>query len=166
MLVSRDALFWASKSWPPFTAIIKLRRTRTLLWLYPYERRKSYIPRMARGWATHGEIFSFGRTIPLRGALSFKGIVHPKNENSVINYSPSCRSRHVRPSFIFRTQFKMFLMKSQSYLTLHRQQRNWTVPRSRNIVYTSVKRSMWHQWLNFSFVTLREYFFLVQRKQK
>uniref|UniRef100_A0A671NRP1 ADAM metallopeptidase domain 19a n=1 Tax=Sinocyclocheilus anshuiensis TaxID=1608454 RepID=A0A671NRP1_9TELE len=36
----------------------------------------------------------------------------PKNENSVINYSPSCRSTPLRPSFIFRTQIKIFLIKS------------------------------------------------------
>uniref|UniRef100_A0A673KNV9 Target of myb1 like 2 membrane trafficking protein n=1 Tax=Sinocyclocheilus rhinocerous TaxID=307959 RepID=A0A673KNV9_9TELE len=48
----------------------------------------------------------------------------PKNENSVINYSPSCRSKPVRPSFIFRTHIKEFLMKSESFLTLHCQQWN------------------------------------------
>uniref|UniRef100_A0A8C1UPK0 Rho GTPase activating protein 4b n=1 Tax=Cyprinus carpio TaxID=7962 RepID=A0A8C1UPK0_CYPCA len=31
---------------------------------------------------------------------------------------PSCRSKPVRPSFIFRTQIKIFLMKSESFLTL------------------------------------------------
>ncbi len=46
----------------------------------------------------------------------------PKNENSVINYSPSCRSKPVRLSIIFGTQIKIFLMKSESFLTLHRQQ--------------------------------------------
>ncbi len=30
--------------------------------------------------------------------------------NYVINYSPSCLSKPVRPSFIFRTQMKIFLM--------------------------------------------------------
>ncbi len=54
---------------------------------------------------------------------------------------------------------KMFLIKSESSQTLHRQQHNWNVPRSRNIVNTSVKQFMWHQWLNFSFVTLWEYLF-------
>jgi len=33
----------------------------------------------------------------------------PKNENSVINYSPSFHSKPIRHSFIFRTQIKMFL---------------------------------------------------------
>ncbi len=47
-----------------------------------------------------------------------KGIVHPKNENSVVNYSPSYRSKPVRPSFIYRTQIKIFLMNSESSLTL------------------------------------------------
>ncbi len=37
-------------------------------------------------------------------------------------------------------------------------QHNWNVPRSRNVVRTSVKQSMWHQWLNFSFVTIFIYF--------
>jgi len=36
----------------------------------------------------------------------------PKNEISVINYSPSCRSTPIRPSFIFGTQIKIFLIKS------------------------------------------------------
>ncbi len=31
-----------------------------------------------------------------------------------MNYSPSCRSKPVRPSFIFGTQIKIFLMKSES----------------------------------------------------
>ncbi len=48
----------------------------------------------------------------------------PKNENDVMNYSPPCRSKPVRPSFIFRTQIKIFLMKSENSQTLHRQQHN------------------------------------------
>jgi len=32
-----------------------------------------------------------------------KGLVHPKNENSVSDYSPLCRSNPVRLSFIFGT---------------------------------------------------------------
>ncbi len=32
----------------------------------------------------------------------------PKNKNVVINYSPSCCSKPVRPLFIFRTQIKIF----------------------------------------------------------
>ncbi len=62
-----------------------------------------------------------------------KGLVHPQNENYVINYSPSCRSKPVRPSFIFRTQIKIFMMKCESFLTLHRPQHNCNVPRSRNV---------------------------------
>ncbi len=62
-----------------------------------------------------------------------KGLVHPQNENSVINYSTSCRSKPARPSFIFRTQIKIFVMKCESFLTLHRQQHNCNVPRSRNV---------------------------------
>ncbi len=37
-------------------------------------------------------------------------------------------------SFIFGTQIKIFLMKSESFLTLHRQQRNYHVQGSKDIV--------------------------------
>ncbi len=43
----------------------------------------------------------------------------PKYENYVINYSLSCRSKPVRPLVIFGTQIKIFVMKSESFLTLH-----------------------------------------------
>ncbi len=36
---------------------------------------------------------------------------------SVNSYSPSCRSKPVRPSFIFGTQIKIFLIKSESNAT-------------------------------------------------
>ncbi len=42
-----------------------------------------------------------------------------KNENTVINYSPSCHSKPARPSFIFETQMNIFLMKSARFLTLN-----------------------------------------------
>ncbi len=48
-------------------------------------------------------------------------------KNYVINYSPSCRSKPLRSPFIFGTQIKIFLMKSESFLTLHRQQWNYPV---------------------------------------
>ncbi len=64
------------------------------------------------------------------------GIVHPKMKIMSLITEP-----HVipRPLFIFWTQIKIFLMKSKSFLTLHRQQCNWNVPRPRNVVRTSVK---------------------------
>ncbi len=43
-----------------------------------------------------------------------------------------------RVSVIFGTQIKIFLMKSESFLTLHRQQHNSNVPRSRKVARTSV----------------------------
>ncbi len=61
----------------------------------------------------------------------------PKNEISVINYSPSCRSKPIRPLFIFGTQIKIFLMKSKSFLT-YRQQR-MTRSRSIKVTRTSTK---------------------------
>ncbi len=33
---------------------------------------------------------------------------HDKNKCFVVNYSPSCRSKYILPSFIFRTQIKIF----------------------------------------------------------
>ncbi len=40
-----------------------------------------------------------------------------KNKNSLINYSPSCCSKPIRPWLIFEMQMKIFLMKSESFLT-------------------------------------------------
>ncbi len=57
----------------------------------------------------------------------------PKNENSVINYSPSCHCKPVRPSFIFGTQIKIF------FYYPYRPQHNCNVLRSRNIASSSVK---------------------------
>ncbi len=37
------------------------------------------------------------------------------------------KGKPIRPSFIFGTQIKIFLMKSESFLTLHRQQGNYHV---------------------------------------
>jgi len=45
-----------------------------------------------------------------------------KNNISVINYSPLCRFKPVRPSFIFGTQIKIFLMKSEKFFISHRNQ--------------------------------------------
>ncbi len=39
-----------------------------------------------------------------------KGIVQPKNKNSVIHYSLLCCPKHVRPSFIFRTQMNIYFL--------------------------------------------------------
>ncbi len=92
-----------------------------------------------------------------------KGLVHPKMKIlSLITH------RHVKPvrlSFIFGTQIKIFLMKSKSSLTLHRQQRNCNVPSPRNVARTSIKQSMWHQWLNFNFAKLWEYFFVCKENK-
>ncbi len=55
---------------------------------------------------------------------------------------PSCRSKPIRPLFIFGTQIKTCLTQS----------------RHRNVVRALLKWSMWHQWFNHNFMTLREYF--------
>ncbi len=98
--------------------------------------------------------------------IPFKGIVSPQNENSVINYSPSRRSKPLTPSFIFRTQMKLFLMKSESSQTLHRQKHNRNVPRSRNVVKTSVKQSMVTSVAQLPFCDATRILFFAQRKQK
>ncbi len=56
----------------------------------------------------------------------FKGIVNLKIK-IFINYSPSSCSKHERYLFIFWTQIKIFLMKSEGFLTLHRQQHNYHI---------------------------------------
>ncbi len=56
----------ASKSWPPFTASIKLRHFFILLKLDWYERRKSYTSSMAWGWVNHWVIFIFWVNYPFK----------------------------------------------------------------------------------------------------
>ncbi len=52
----------------------------------------------------------------------------PKYENSVINNSHgTCCSKAIRSLSIFGTQIKIFLRKSMTFLTLHRQQQNYHV---------------------------------------
>ncbi len=46
----------------------------------------------------------------------------------------SFQTKLIRPSFIFETQNKIFLIKSESSLKLHRQQCNWNVPRPRKVI--------------------------------
>ncbi len=59
-----------------------------------------------------------------RGLKHLKGIIHPKKYISVINYSSSCNFKPIRPKFIFETKIKIFLLKSECFLTLHRPQQN------------------------------------------
>ncbi len=54
-------------------------------------------------------------------------------------------------------------MISESSLTLRIQQRNWNIPRPRNVVRTSLKQSMWHQGFNYNFAKLREYFLCTKK---
>ncbi len=56
-----------------------------------------------------------------------KGIVHPKITILSIIYSPLRCSKPIRPSFIFRTQICIFLMKSESFLAVCKQRCNWNV---------------------------------------
>ncbi len=81
-----------------------------------------------------------------------------KKKRSILRPSASSRYKPIRPSFIVRTKIKIFLMKSESVQTLHRQQHKLKC--SKYIGNTV------HQWLNFSFATLREYFFAQRKKQK
>ncbi len=64
----------------------------------------------------------FHRSIKVLRVLEIHEGEYMMTELPVCNYSPSCRSKPVRPLFIFGTQIKMFLIKSESSLTLHRQQ--------------------------------------------
>ncbi len=54
---------------------------------------------------------SFGnQSLESGGRSLLERVSSPKNVNSVINYSPSCCSKLIRPPFIFGTQIKTFLM--------------------------------------------------------
>ncbi len=56
--------------------------------------------------------FFFKVYMNVRGSLNLKGWFTQKKKKLVFNYSPSCRSKPIRPSFIFGTQVKIFLMTS------------------------------------------------------
>uniref|UniRef100_A0A673MQ62 Epidermal growth factor receptor kinase substrate 8-like protein 2 n=1 Tax=Sinocyclocheilus rhinocerous TaxID=307959 RepID=A0A673MQ62_9TELE len=58
-----------------------------------------YVPKFRNGWEPPLELF---RSSPWETETAGK--------HSVINYSPSCRFKPVRPSFIFGTQMKIFLI--------------------------------------------------------
>ncbi len=57
-------------------------------------------------------------TIPNSNKAHSDSDSSPKNEDSGINYIPSCRSKPVS----YTTQIKIFVMASESSQTLHRQQ--------------------------------------------
>ncbi len=49
--------------------------------------------------------------------LKLKGYSTP-NENIVINHLPPCRSKPIEALFVFRTQFKIFWMKTGRLVTV------------------------------------------------
>ncbi len=59
--------------------------------------------------------------------VKIKGIVHTKIKILSLISHPHVIPKPVRTSFIFGTQIKILLMKFESFLTLHRQQRNYQV---------------------------------------
>jgi len=85
--------------------------------------------------------FGYQMAILSNSAL-FKGLVHPKMKI----LSPLCCSNPIRLSFIFRTQIKIFLMKSES-LILHWLLGN-CMPSPEKLVKTLLKKYKWLQWLN------------------
>ncbi len=86
------------------------------------------------------QVWVFGQGMSHENVLSvhctLKGIVYAKMK--VLSLS---KTLPVRPSFIFGTQIKIFLMKSKSFLTLHRQQCNWNVD---FFYYGSVSTALWY----------------------
>jgi len=54
----------------------------------------------------------------------------------------------LRSSFIFRTQIKIFLMKSERFLSLHTDPMQLQLSRYRKVGKISLKYSMWLQWFN------------------
>jgi len=55
------------------------------------------------------EIFGHITIMIILTVKILKRIDRPKNENYVINYSPTCRSKPVRPSFIFNISMLFML---------------------------------------------------------
>ncbi len=75
------------------------------------------------GWASAAVPGWTWLHIQTEQCFDFKGLVHPKIQILSLITHPHVVSKPVRPSFIIGTQIKIFLMKSESFLTLHRQQR-------------------------------------------
>ncbi len=90
---------------------------------------------------------------------------HPKMKIlSLITYtSHSCHFKPIRPSFIFWTQIKIFLMKSESFLTLHRQQHNWNIQGLKGSKDSVKIVHVTSQWFNPNFMKLREYFLCAKK---
>ncbi len=109
--------------------------TRRLFALWSQKKQKTFLGLLQVSPAQYCHIHL---TQVLSGQIYYWRVSSPQNDNSVINISPSCHSKPIRPSFIFRTQIKIFFIKCESSLALHRQQRNCNVPRPRNVVRTSI----------------------------
>ncbi len=72
-----------------------------------------------------------------------------KNENAVINYSLSSHSKPTRPSIIFVTQMKVFLIKYETILTLHRQQsKMFKAQKCSKGIVKMVHVTEFHFWVN------------------
>ncbi len=80
----------------------------------------------------------------------------PINENSVLNYSTLCRSKPVKPLFLFRTQIKIFFdgIQELSDPVLTATQ----LPHSRLRKIVKELLTVWHQWFNLNYMKLRECF--------
>jgi len=63
------------------------------------------------------KISYFMKSVSLFWVNGLKGIVHPKMKILSVFCSLSCCSNPVRPLFIFGTQIKIFLIKSESWIT-------------------------------------------------
>ncbi len=86
-----------------------------------------------------------------------KGIVHP--QNSVINYSSSCRSKPIRPSFISEYKLRCLWWSPRAF---------WpSIDSKATDTFKAQKGSkdivMWHQWFNLNVMKLQECFLCTKK---
>ncbi len=80
----------------------------------------------------------------------------PKNENSVINYWPSCHSKRVKPSFIFETQIKIFWWNPRAFWPCIDSNATDTFKAQKGC--KDIIKIVCHQWFNRNVMKLRKYF--------
>jgi len=86
----------------------------------------------------------------------FKGLVHPKMKFLSLITNPDVVP-HPWDLFIFRTQIKIFLIKSGRFFIPHRKEHNYRHSKSRKVVKTFLKQSTWLQWFNLNVMKWLEY---------
>ncbi len=115
------------------------------LWI---KKKKSATKQLIKFWSTNSS-----RQLAVSPRKYIKVLVYPKK--SVKNYSPSRRSKPIKHSFIFKTQIKIFLLKSESFprVTLVNGGRDW--PEEKKLLDKVIFVFFAHKKYSCSFIKLQ-----------